>query len=198
MKLILASASTARRSMLENAGYRFETVPSTVDETPIKEQADQLGMKMSDLALRLALAKAQDIAALQPNACVIGSDQVLECEGNRFSKVSDLSQAHEQLARLQGKSHHLHSAVAVCCDDRILFQHVETAQLDMWPMSDREIDEYLQDTGAVVLGSVGCYQIEGKGVRLFSRISGDQFTIMGMPLLSLIGFLRTECQATGD
>jgi septum formation protein len=139
MKLILASASTARRSMLENAGYRFETVPSTVDETPIKEQADQLGMKMSDLALRLALAKAQDIAALQPNACVIGSDQVLECEGNRFSKVSDLSQAHEQLARLQGKSHHLHSAVAVCCDDRILFQHVETAQLDMWPMSDRKL-----------------------------------------------------------
>ena len=197
MNLILASNSSARRSMLENAGYRFKAIPSAVDEEPIKQQAALTGLALPDLALELAIAKASDVSATHPDALVIGSDQVLECEGQRLSKVDDMEAAHEQLRRLQGKAHQLHSAVAVCKNGEITFRHVETAELTMWPMSSDEIDSYLKETGDAVLNSVGCYQIEGKGIRLFSDISGDHFTIMGMPLIPLLGYLRSPTRQTG-
>lgn len=192
MNLILASNSSARRSMLENAGYRFKAIPSAVDEEPIKQQAALTGLALPDLALELAIAKASDVSATHPDALVIGSDQVLGCEGARLSKVDTIEAAHDQVHRLQGKTHQLHSAVAVCKNGEVTFQHVETADLTMWPMASDEIESYLDDAGETVLGSVGCYQIEGKGIRLFSEISGDHFTIMGMPLVSLLGYLRSH------
>jgi septum formation protein len=198
MNIILASNSSARRSMLENAGCRYQAKPSAVDEELIKKKAELTGLALPDLALKLAIAKASDIAATHPDAMVIGSDQVLECEGARLSKVDSMQAAHDQLRRLQGKTHQLYSAVAVCKNSEVIFQHVETADLTMWPMSDDEIHGYLDDAGATVLGSVGCYQIEGKGIRLFSHVSGDHFTIMGMPLIPLLGYLRSCASETGD
>jgi septum formation protein len=198
MNLILASNSPARRSMLENAGCRFQAKPSAVDEEIIKKQAALTGLALPDLALELAIAKASDVSGAHPDAMVIGSDQVLECEGARLSKVVSLQAAHDQLRRLQGRIHQLHSAVAVCKNSQVIFQHVETADLTMWPMSDEEVHDYLHDAGETVLGSVGCYQIEGKGIRLFSQISGDHFTIMGMPLIPLLGYLRSCKSDTGD
>jgi septum formation protein len=197
MNLILASNSSARRSMLENAGCRFESKPSEVDEEPIKKRADLTGSALTELALKLAIAKASDISAAHPDAMVIGSDQVLGCEGARLSKVDTIEAAHDQVHRLQGKTHQLHSAVAVCKNGEITFQHVDTAELTMWPMSSDEIDSYLKEIGDAVLSSVGCYQIEGKGIRLFSHISGDHFTIMGMPLIPLLGYLRSPTRQTG-
>lgn len=198
MNLILASNSSARRSMLENAGCQFQAKPSAVDEGPIKKQAELTGLALSDLALKLAIAKASDVSAAHRDAMVIGSDQVLECEGARLSKVDSMEAAHEQLRRLQDKTHQLHSAVAVCKNTAVIFQHVETADMTMWPMSDEQIHDYLDDAGETVFGSVGCYQIEGKGIRLFSHISGDHFTIMGMPLIPLLGYLRSCKSETGD
>lgn len=198
MNLILASNSSARRSMLENAGCQFQVKPSAVDEDPIKKQAELTGLMLPDLALELAIAKANDVSAAHPDAMVIGSDQVLGCEAARLSKVDNMQAAHEQLCRLQGKTHQLHSAVAVSKNGAITFQHVETADLTMWPMTSDEIQDYLRDAGETVLGSVGCYQIEGKGIRLFSHISGDHFTIMGMPLIQLLGYLRSNAHETGN
>lgn len=198
MKLILASGSSARRSMLCAAGYEFEVIPSRLDEEPIKQRAQETALELSALASQLAVAKAAGVSADHPGRCVIGSDQVLGCDGVRFSKVTTMEAAARQLRKLQGKTHQLHCAVAVCRDGETLFEHVETADLAMWPMTDDDIDHYLSDAGPAVLGSVGCYQIEGTGIRLFSKISGSHFTIMGMPLLPLLGFLRSHCSQKDD
>ena len=123
---------------------------------------------------------------------MIGSDQVLICDGKVFTKVKDLSQAAQQLARLQGKTHILMSAVACWQENQPVFQTSEAAGMTMFRLTAREIDTYLADTGTSILGSVGCYQIEGKGIRLFEDIQGSHFTIMGMPLTPLVKFLKSQ------
>ena len=192
MKLILASNSAARRQMLTNAGYRFEAIAADIDESALKAVHLNAGLPVNDLALSLANAKAQAVSADHPGDLVIGSDQVLICDGDVFTKVSDLSQAARQLARLQGRCHVLISAVACWHNNKPVFQTSDTASLHMYRLTASEIDAYLTDTGSAVLGSVGCYQIEGEGIRLFEQIEGSHFTIMGMPLTPLIKFLKNQ------
>ncbi len=192
MKLILASNSAARRQMLANAGYGFEATAAGIDEAALKTAHLKSGLPVEDLALVLAKAKAQSVGEQHPADLVIGSDQVLVCDGRVFTKVDDLSQAAQQLAALQGKTHVLMSAVACWHDNKMVFEMVETASLSMFRLTAEDIEAYLADTGPSILGSVGCYHIEGKGIRLFKDIQGSHFTIMGMPLTPLVKFLKTQ------
>jgi len=145
-----------------------------------------------DLALVLANAKAQSVSARFPSALVIGSDQVLVCDGKVFTKTKNLEQAAVQLSALQGKTHRLISTVACWTGEKPVFQTSDTAHLKMYRLTADEIEMYLQDVGSTILDSVGCYQIEGKGIRLFEEIDGSHFTIMGMPLIPLVKFLRQQ------
>lgn len=192
MKLILASNSTARRQMLGNAGYRFEAIVANIDERALKTAHLDAGLPAEELALVLADAKAQAVSANNPRDLVIGSDQVLLCEGEVFTKVKDLSEAARQLAKLQGKIHVLMSAVACWQENQPVFQTSEVASMTMFRLTAEDIDAYLAETGTSILGSVGCYQIEGKGIRLFEDVQGSYFTIMGMPLTPLVKFLKHQ------
>jgi len=183
--------------MLSNAGIAFELDPADLDETALKQDAIAIQTPPPQIAVDLATAKARTVSARHPGTLVIGSDQILELEGELLSKVRDLNEAAKQIRRLQGRKHFLHSAAVCCRNGHIEFQCVETAELDMWPLDAEDICEYLQDVGQTILGSVGCYQIEGKGVRLFREITGSHYTIMGMPLIPLLGFLRERSHANG-
>jgi septum formation protein len=197
LQIILASGSKARQQMLSNAGIAFELDPADLDETALKQDAIAIQTPAPQIAVDLATAKARTVSARHPGTLVIGSDQILELEGELLSKVRDLNEAAKQIRRLQGRKHFIHSAAVCCRNGHIEFQCVETAELYMWPLDAEEICEYLQDVGQTILGSVGCYQIEGKGVRLFREITGSHFTIMGIPLIPLLGFLREQSAADG-
>ena len=192
MKLILASNSAARRQMLSNAGYRFDTIAADIDERALKTAHLDASLPIDDLALVLANAKAQAVNTDHPADLVIGSDQVLFCEGKVFTKVNTLPQAAQQLTELQGKTHVLISAVACWHENQPVFQTSETASMRMYRLTAKDIDTYLAETGSTILGSVGCYQIEGKGIRLFEEVQGSHFTIMGMPLTPLVKFLKDQ------
>ncbi|WP_108880245.1 Maf family protein [Anderseniella sp. Alg231-50] len=192
MKLILASNSAARRQMLANAGYDFEATAAGIDEAVLKTAHLESGLPVDDLALVLANAKAQAVSENHPADLVIGSDQVLVCDGKVFTKVNDLPQAAQQLATLQGKTHMLMSAVACWRNSRQVFETSETASMSMFRLTAEDIEAYLAAAGSSILGSVGCYQIEGQGIRLFEDIRGSHFTIMGMPLTPLVKFLKTQ------
>ncbi|MGB5213565.1 MAG: nucleoside triphosphate pyrophosphatase [Anderseniella sp.] len=192
MKLILASNSAARRQMLSNAGYRFDTIAADIDERALKTTHLDASLPIDDLALVLANAKAQAVNTDHPADLVIGSDQVLICEGKVFTKVNTLPQAAQQLTELQGKTHVLISAVACWHENQPVFQTSETASMRMYRLTAKDIDTYLAETGSTILGSVGCYQIEGKGIRLFEEVQGSHFTIMGMPLTPLVKFLKDQ------
>ncbi|MEO1159538.1 MAG: nucleoside triphosphate pyrophosphatase [Pseudomonadota bacterium] len=192
MKLILASNSAARRQMLANAGYRFDATAADIDEGALKTAHLESGLPADDLALVLANAKAQAVSENHPDDVVIGSDQVLVCDGRIFTKVNDLSRAAQQLAALQGKTHMLMSAVACWRGNKALFETSETARMSMFRLTAEDIEAYLAAAGPSILGSVGCYQIEGKGIRLFEDIHGSHFTIMGMPLIPLVKFLKSQ------
>lgn len=192
MKLILASNSAARRQMLANAGYDFDAIAADVDEPTLKTEHLESGQPADELALVLANAKARAVSGSHPADLVIGSDQVLVCDGKVFTKVSDLSEAAQQLAALQGKTHKLMSAVACWRENKPVFETVEAAGMTMFRLTAEDIEAYLAAAGPSILGSVGCYQIEGKGVRLFEDIRGSHFTIMGMPLIPLVKFLKTQ------
>lgn len=192
MKLILASNSAARRQMLSNAGYRFDTIAADIDERALKTTHLEASLPIDDLALVLANAKAQAVNTDHPADLVIGSDQVLICEGKVFTKVNTLPQAAQQLTELQGKTHVLISAVACWHENQPVFQTSETASMRMYRLTAKDIDTYLAETGSTILGSVGCYQIEGKGIRLFEEVQGSHFTIMGMPLTPLVKFLKDQ------
>ena len=198
MKLVLASGSSARRQMLEQAGYEFDIVPSGIDEQLIKNASRNDQTPAHELALALAKAKAEDVALRMPGRLVVGSDQILEINGKTLSKVRTLADAARQLAMLSGKTHKLHSAVACYRGATCEFSAVDTAKLTMFPLSPEQINAYINQVGDSILGSVGCYQIEGKGIRLFETIEGSHFTIMGMPLLQLSGYIRTLAPDAGD
>lgn len=192
MKLILASNSAARRQMLSNAGYRFDATAADIDESALKTAHLESGLPADDLALVLANAKAQAVSKNHPADLVIGSDQVLICDGKVFTKVNTLPQAAQQITELQGKTHILISAVACWHENQSLFQSSETASMTMFRLTAKEIDMYLAETGSSILGSVGCYHIEGRGIRLFEETHGSHFTIMGMPLTPLVKFLKDQ------
>ena len=188
--LILASQSRARQALLANAGIDFEAVPAEIDERAI-QQASGLSAP-DDIAALLAREKARLVSMRQPGQFVIGADQTLALGKRLFSKPSGRAQAAEQLRALAGHGHELHSAVAVAREGRILFEAAAIARMTMRRLGEAETDAYLNAAGEAVTSSVGAYQLEGLGVHLFDRIEGDHFTILGLPLLPLLAFLRSE------
>jgi septum formation protein len=188
--LILASQSRARQALLTNAGISFEAVTAEIDERAV-QQASGLSAPGA-IASLLAREKALSVSARQPGKFVIGADQTLALGEHLFSKPAGRAQAAEQLRALAGRSHELHSAVAVARDGKILFEAVAIAGMTMRRLGEAEIDIYLDEAGDAVTSSVGAYQLEGLGVHLFERIEGDHFTILGLPLLPLLAFLRSE------
>ena len=188
--LILASQSRARQALLANAGIGFEAVTAEIDERAV-QQASGLSAP-GEIASLLAREKALSVSARQPGKFVIGADQTLALGERLFSKPAGRAQAAEQLRALAGQRHELHSAVAVARDGKILFEAVAIAGMTMRRLGEAEIDVYLDEAGDAVTSSVGAYQLEGLGVHLFERIEGDHFTILGLPLLPLLAFLRSE------
>ncbi|MBX9647640.1 MAG: Maf family protein [Xanthobacteraceae bacterium] len=188
--LILASQSRARQMLLGNAGISFEAVPADIDERAAQKNSGLTSP--GEIAGLLAREKALFVSSKNPGRYVIGADQTLALGQRLFSKPSGRAQAAEQLRLLAGNSHELHSAVAVIRDGKILFADVAIATMSMRSLGDGEISAYLDAAGEAVTTSVGAYQLEGLGVHLFERIAGDHFTVLGLPLLPLLKFLRDE------
>jgi septum formation protein len=188
--LILASQSSARKMLLANAGLEFEAVTADIDERGI--QAASRLSNPREIALLLAREKAKAVSAARPGSYVIGADQTLALGMRLFNKPAGRAQALAQLRDLAGKSHELNSAVAVARDGKIVFEDVSVARMTMRPMSEAELSAYLDAAGDAVTRSVGAYQLEGLGIHLFERIEGDHFTILGLPLLPLLAYLRSE------
>jgi septum formation protein len=188
--LILASQSRARQTLLSNAGIDFDVVAADIDERAT-QQACGLSAP-GDVAAVLAREKALSVSVREGGRFVVGADQTLALGNRLFSKPAGRSQAAEQLRALAGNSHELHSAVAVARDGKILFEAVSVARMTMRRLGETEIQAYLDQAGQAVTTSVGAYQLEGLGVHLFDRIDGDHFTILGLPLLQLLAFLRRE------
>jgi septum formation protein len=188
--LVLASQSRARQTLLANAGVAFEAIPADIDERQI--QAASGLSAPGEIASLLARHKALAVSLGEPGKTVVGADQTLALGARLFSKPADRAQAAEQLRALAGGSHELHAAVAVARDGKILFETLSIARMTMRRLSEAEINAYLDEAGEAVVTSVGAYQLEGLGVHLFERIAGDHFTILGLPLLPLLAFLRSE------
>jgi septum formation protein len=174
--------------MLANAGVLFQTVPPNIDELSLQAQLTRHPAEMQ--ATVLATSKAQSLTAQYPDRYVIGSDQILEVDGIVLHKAGTLPAAKQQLQCLAGKVHRLHTAVAVILNGKTVFNHVATPSLHMRRLSDNAVNNYLHLEGNDVLSSVGCYRLEGRGIQLFDRMEGDYFTILGLPLLPLLNFLR--------
>lgn len=191
-RLVLASQSTTRVAILRNAGLDFEALPSRIDERRVETQLAAAGASPGDIALALADAKARACAEADATAHVIGADQTLDAGGERWHKPASLDEARHQLMALSGRSHRLHSAVVGLHGDAPPWRCLDTAVLTMRPLSSSEIDDYLGRVGEKAVESVGAYQIEGPGIQLFDRIEGDYFTILGLPLLPLLKWLRDE------
>ncbi|WP_425280793.1 Maf family protein [Lutibaculum baratangense] len=191
-RLVLASSSQTRRKVLNDAGVAIDLVPPATDEGAVIDALSIDGDRPppADVAAILAEAKAQSVSAAMPGRLVIGADQTLELEGALFRKAEDLAGAIMTLRQLRARTHALHSAVALALDGETVWSTLETAWLTVRDFSDTFLRAYVDEVGEDVLGSVGCYRIEGPGVQLFSRIEGDVFTIQGLPLIPLMDELR--------
>ena len=191
-RLVLASQSATRMRLLKAAGIAFTAVAPSVDERAIEAPLVLRGASPAEIAVALADAKAIDVSESEKDALVIGADQTLDCDGERWTKPPSLAVAHQQLARLCGRTHRLHTAVAVARNGRVSWRYRDSASLTMRTLSAAAIDAYLGEVGDAARTSVGAYQVEGPGIRLFERIDGDYFTILGLPLLPLLLYLRGE------
>lgn len=192
--LVLASASVARRAVLEGAGLAFTARPSAVDEDAIKQSARAEGLDATETALLLAVAKAARLAAREPEALVIGADQMLVCtidgEERWFDKPPDLDSARGHLRSLRGREHRLVTAIVCWRHGARIWQHVAIPRLTMRDVSDAFIEAYLAAEGERVLSSVGAYRLEGPGAQLFRAVEGEHAAVLGVPLLALLDFLR--------
>lgn len=186
--LMLASRSAARRALLEAAGVPIDIYPADVDERALEAGAPS--QAPAAIAVHLARAKALVVSGSQPGRLVLGADQTLALQTRRFSKPADRAAARAQLCALSGRTHELHSAIAFVQDATVLFEYVSTARLTMRALSGRFLDLYLDAIGNEAMASVGAYQIEGLGVQLFQEVAGDYFTVLGLPLLPALDFLR--------
>jgi septum formation protein len=186
--IVLASQSEIRRQLLTAAGVTFITVTSPIDEAAL--QADLQHVSPKDVAIKLAHAKADALNPQQINDMIIGVDQTFELEGEVFHKPKNRDQAKQQLQRMSGRTHCLHTAYAMFRNRQPIADHCETATLTMRTLSDDFIDGYIASTPDTILASVGCYQLEGLGIQLMQDIKGDYFSILGLPLLPLLAHLR--------
>jgi len=190
LPLVLASQSKARQMLLGNAGVAFEALPAHIDERAIQENSGLAAP--GEIACLLAREKALAISRQKQRQLVVGADQTLALGNQIFSKPAGRAQAFAQLTQLAGETHELHSAIAVARDGKILFEHAAVARMSMRRLSETEIGTYLDAAGEAVTSSVGAYQLEGLGIHLLARIEGDHFTILGLPLLPLLDFLRSQ------
>ena len=189
-RLILASASHVRARLLRAAGLEIDVVPSAMDEAELKKSAAHYDTET--LALRLARAKAEQVSYPHPESYVIGADQILDCDGTLFDKPIDRAAAADHLRRLRGRTHRLVTACVVAKAGATAWEHVSAPRLTMRDFSDAFLEEYLSHAGDDVTASVGAYKLEDVGAQLFERIEGDYFTILGLPLLPLLSFLRQQ------
>lgn len=189
-RLILASSSKARHTMLKNAGVDCEAVASMIDEEGYKQSMKAEGASAAEAAETLAEMKALRMYRQQPDAIVIAADQMLECNGIWFDKPRDRDNTRAQLMALRGKTHQLVSAAVIYKEGSRIWGTIDTAHLTMRNFTKEWLDEYLDAAGDEIFNCVGGYQLEGIGAQLFTEVRGDYFTVLGLPLLPLIGFLR--------
>jgi len=188
----LASASPSRGAILENVGIPHIREAANIDEESLKRDSRDEGLSVEQTALRLAIAKAARVGERHPNRFVLGADQILECEGNWFDKPADMGGARRHLKTLRGSRHRLVNGLAIVHKGSTLWTHTAIATLEMRNFSDRFLETYLDRSGEQILSSVGAYLLEAEGAQLFHTIEGDYFTILGLPLLPVLAFLRQQ------
>jgi septum formation protein len=189
-RLVLASASAARAALLRAAGIDFAVEPAEIDESELKQEARRGGESALGAAVILATGKACAVSHRHPAALIIGADQLLACGGEWLDKPRDLGEAREQLLALRGRTHILATALCAAQAGVPVWRATSVPELTMRRFSEAFLDTYLAAEGEALLGSVGAYRLEARGVQLFSRIDGDYFAILGLPLIELLGFLR--------
>jgi septum formation protein len=188
--IVLASASAARRALLDQAGIRAEIRPAAVDEHHIRVAMRAEGTSARDCALLLAQTKAARVSVTDSDDLVIGADQILDLDGRWFDKPADVDTAKDQIRALRGRTHTLQTAAVCYRGGRQIWSHVEAPRLIMRNVSEDFLADYATREGEALLGSVGAYRLEGLGAQLFERVDGDLFSVLGLPLLPLLGFLR--------
>ncbi|QND48974.1 Maf-like protein [Rhizobium lusitanum] len=188
--LILASSSSFRRMLMENAGLHFQALAADIDERAIEAPLERDGAGPDAVALVLAKAKAKEVSDRFPGSLVIGSDQTMSLGSQVFHKPKTMAEAENHLRSLSGKTHRLNSAIALARNGDIIWEHVSHAELTMRDLSAEFVHRHLTRVGGKALSSVGAYQLEGEGIQLFSKIDGDYFTIIGLPMLPLLQKLR--------
>ncbi len=187
--IVLASSSSIRATLLRNAGVRFTAEPARVDEESVKNALLAEGAPARDIADALAELKSMKISTRQPDAMVIGSDQVLELDGQLLSKPESPAGAIDQLRGLSGRTHILFSAVVLCEQSKPVWRHVSRVVMQMRDLSNGYLEDYVDRNWDRIRYSVGSYNLEEEGVRLFASVRGDYFSVLGMPLLETLNYL---------